>query len=103
MPELRQEEVTKIRVLWSWFGDLGLRTKLLLLLLFVGLVPFGVSGYIAFDRSGTALEKQAFNQKEMAITALHRCRAALVVSDARIASAISAIKTVSVFDAKQTI
>jgi methyl-accepting chemotaxis protein len=50
--------------LWTWFGDLGLKAKLIWVLLFVGIVPFAVNAYIAQDRAGKALEENAFSQLE---------------------------------------
>ena len=53
-----------MRGLWTWFGDLGLKAKLVWILLFVGIVPFAVNAYIAQDRAGKALEEGAFAQLE---------------------------------------
>lgn len=50
--------------LWTWFGDLGLKAKLVWILLFVGIVPFAVNAYIAQDRAGKALEEKAVSQLE---------------------------------------
>ena len=41
---------------------MGMGTKVILLFLVAGLVPFGITGLLSYRSASTALEKQAFNQ-----------------------------------------
>lgn len=50
--------------LLAWFRDLGLKSKLILILMLVGLIPFIANAYISQDRTGKALKSTAFAQLE---------------------------------------
>lgn len=50
--------------MFKWLRNLSLRYKLLIIFLLVGLVPFGVLGYMALNNAGDALEKQVIAQLE---------------------------------------
>ena len=41
---------------------MGMGTKVILLFLVAGMVPFGITGLLSYRSASTALEKQAFNQ-----------------------------------------
>ena len=50
--------------LFAWFGDLGLKAKLIIILMIVGLIPFAVNAYISQDRAATELKARALAQLE---------------------------------------
>lgn len=53
-----------MRTLWAWFKDLGLKPKLILLFLLIGIIPFAIDAYISQDHAAEALLQQTFNQLE---------------------------------------
>ena len=59
-----------------WFQNLSLRYKLLLVFLLVGLVPFGVLGYLATNDTTQALEKQVLAQ----LSAVHALKKVQITS-----------------------
>ncbi len=44
--------------------NLKLRTRLLIVFLFVGIIPFAIIGFISMTKATTALQNQAFKQLE---------------------------------------
>ncbi len=50
--------------LMSWYRDLSLRYKLVMLFLLVGLIPFAINAYIAVDRTTAGLQDASFSALE---------------------------------------
>jgi methyl-accepting chemotaxis protein len=51
----------KMNSLMSWYRDLSLRYKLVMLFLVVGLIPFAINAYIAVQRTSEGLQDAAFS------------------------------------------
>ncbi|MCP4686677.1 MAG: HAMP domain-containing protein, partial [Desulfobacterales bacterium] len=52
------------RSLFSWFNDLKIRTKLVIIFLVVGILPLIGFGWYTLSKTGSSLTKQVFNQLE---------------------------------------